>query len=452
METTDEGTSATPCELRAMARLVPNLSGEDQRLALSAIDQGQRDGAVRIARIALFMCALTVPFTVYLYFTFDPLLAQRLAVVVAVITALEATVAIRLWRGLYHDWMNWASAIIEVSIPTAVLAVDAVTVHPAYALTSAPLMLYGPVVIITCLRLQPRLCLLVGALAGGELFASYLLLRAQLDPATVAANPALSFSNQLQRAVYVAGGGLAAYWVSVVLLRLLGDLVKSVRQEVRVRSILGTQVTPEVAQLLLHSTGRLGEKREITVLFSDIRGFTSFSEKRDPVEVVDFLNQYFAEMCTVVEQHGGIVNKFLGDGLMALWGAPVARGDHASAAARAALAMVERVEAMKAKWNHPGLEIGIGIHTGPAVVGIIGSSQRSEYTAIGDAVNLASRIEGLNKQFGTRVLASEETKRLLQDGIEARRVGEAAVKGREQPVVAWELQPKGPATTAVVGA
>ena len=180
-------------------------------------------------------------------------------------------------------------------------------------------------------------------------------------------------------------------------------------------------------------------KREISVLFSDIRGFTTLSETREPEEVVALLNRYFDRQVEAIFSEAGTLDKFIGDAIMAFWGAPVDRPDHAHAAVLAAMAMVEQLDQFKRELGGSlaQFDIGIGIHTGPAVVGFLGSKRRLDYTAIGDTVNLASRIEGETKGRA-RVLVSEATRNAC-DAYEGCRLifidrGEVTVKGRHQPV------------------
>lgn len=196
-------------------------------------------------------------------------------------------------------------------------------------------------------------------------------------------------------------------------------------------------VNPEVVQQLL-ATGALkrgGEAREVSVLFSDIRGFTTLSEKRTPQEVVTLLNRYFTLQVEVVFRHGGSLDKFIGDCIMAFWGAPLDDPRHAQNAVLAALEMAEVLQQFKKELGEEDadFDVGIGIHSGPAVVGLIGSEQRREYTAIGDTVNLASRIEGLTKGVA-RILVSEETMKLCGDAFRYTPYGSFEVKGRGQQV------------------
>lgn len=196
-------------------------------------------------------------------------------------------------------------------------------------------------------------------------------------------------------------------------------------------------VNPHVVHELVAHGGlsRGGESRQITILFSDIRGFTTLSEKHTPQEIVALLNRYFTLQVEVVFRHGGSLDKFIGDCIMAFWGAPLDDPQHAQHAVAAALEMAEVLQRFKQELGEQdaGFDVGIGIHSGPAVVGLIGSEQRREYTAIGDTVNLASRIEGLTKGV-SRILVSRETMELCGDVFDFESFGSYKVKGREQEV------------------
>ncbi len=201
---------------------------------------------------------------------------------------------------------------------------------------------------------------------------------------------------------------------------------------------------PRVVQQLTNQTtladAEVGRSQEITVLFSDIRGFTTLSETRSPEEIVTLLNQYFDQQVEVIFEHHGTLDKFIGDAIMAFWGAPIATADHAQQAVLAALAMSENLEKFRLSLGYP-FEIGIGIHTGKAVVGLIGSSRRLDYTAIGDAVNLASRIEGETKGV-SRILVSESTRNACGDMFDFIDHNEFTVKGRAQSVRLFEPRRK----------
>jgi adenylate cyclase len=220
------------------------------------------------------------------------------------------------------------------------------------------------------------------------------------------------------------------------------------REKRRVRELFGRYVPPEYARQLADDYQALklgGERVPLTVLFSDIRGFTGISERLPPEAVVSILNEYLERMAEVVFRHGGTLDKFIGDAVMAFWGAPLPAADHARRAVEAALDMEAELAALNRRWAEAGdgveLEIGIGINTGEAIVGNIGSLTRKlDYTAIGDTVNLASRLEGLNRDFGTRILVSEATLALLGGGYRVRPLGAARVKGKEESVAVYEVE------------
>ncbi len=210
------------------------------------------------------------------------------------------------------------------------------------------------------------------------------------------------------------------------------------KQRRLVTNIFGKYVSSEVAaEILKHGTEDLalkGEKREITILFSDIRGFTSISEKFSPEELVQFLNTFLSAMTDAILEKRGIVDKYIGDAIMAFWGAPLKEERHAELACEAALGMKNKLQDIR-----PDLEIGIGINTGDAIVGNMGSAQRLNYTAIGDAVNTASRIEGLNKEYGTLVIIGESTYQQVKNIFVCRKLDFIRMKGKEKPLNIYEL-------------
>ncbi len=205
-------------------------------------------------------------------------------------------------------------------------------------------------------------------------------------------------------------------------------------------------VNPHVVQQLMERGGLqgAGQTREVTLLFSDIRGFTTLAESRTPQEVVEVLNRYFTLQVDVIFRHGGSLDKFIGDAIMAFWGAPLDDPEHAKNAVACALDMADTLFAFKAEIGELGkdFDVGIGIHSGPAVVGLIGSERRREYTSIGDTVNLASRIEGLTKEAGRRILASRETMERCAGAFDFVSCGTFHAKGRAQAVELFEPRRK----------
>jgi adenylate cyclase len=256
-------------------------------------------------------------------------------------------------------------------------------------------------------------------------------------------------------AVAASYGALSAGWIVPTVTPLafawVTYLARTVREYLRQRAekqkavrAFGRFVDPRVVQTLVGHVGdpreTKGQSRVVTLLFSDIRGFTTLSESRRPEEVVEILNRYFSRQVDVIFRHGGTVDKFIGDAIMAFWGAPVDDARHAQNAVKAALEMGRVVDEFRA--TLPGelareFDIGIGVHTGPAVVGFIGSENKLDYTAIGDSVNLASRIEGATKGVA-RILVSGATRSACGGEFMFTDRGTFKAKGKSEEVRLYE--------------
>jgi adenylate cyclase len=230
---------------------------------------------------------------------------------------------------------------------------------------------------------------------------------------------------------------------NVLLVSLYRALIEE-KEKRKVRAEFGHFLSPEVIRRLLVDPKLVDPKKTtITVMFSDIRGFTTISEKLDAQELALFLNQYLSDMTRIVFKNNGTLDKYIGDAVMAFWGAPYEEPGHATKACNAALGMITRVRELQKQWEaegKPKLEIGIGLNTGVASVGRMGSSLRYGYTALGDAVNLSSRLEGLNKDYGTHIVVSETTYEEAKDeGFIFRELDLMRVKGKLQPVTIYQL-------------
>jgi len=212
-----------------------------------------------------------------------------------------------------------------------------------------------------------------------------------------------------------------------------------------ITSIFGKYVSPVVIDNLIKNPKMInlgGEKRNITIFFSDIRGFTSISEKLKPEALVHLLNEYLTDMTSIIIRDDGLVDKYMGDAIMAFWGAPLQQPDHAEKACSSSLEMIEKLNELQKKWKNEGIpsfNIGIGINSGDAIVGNMGSSSRFDYTAMGDNVNLASRAEGLNKIYGTSIIITENTQKVVKDKFETRKLDAVRVKGKKKPILIYEL-------------
>jgi adenylate cyclase len=252
--------------------------------------------------------------------------------------------------------------------------------------------------------------------------------------------------------IFVMGGFL----VLGVMLAMTNAAVKQMFFGLRQRDNLTRFLPRQVAErvITVGPSALAPVEREVTVLFSDIRGFTAMSEGLSPRDVLAMLDDYFGRMSQIVKGHDGVVGKFLGDGLLAFWGVPDRLEDHAQRAVRAARDMRRALRELN-QWREqqqlPPIRIGIGIHTGPVAAGMLGGALQSEYTVIGDAVNVASRIEGLTKEHGVDVLVSETTWMQLAEPRRGDKLASAEIRGRKEPVVVYTID-QSAATIEVVGA
>jgi adenylate cyclase len=243
------------------------------------------------------------------------------------------------------------------------------------------------------------------------------------------------------------GAGLALWMLYVA--GVGASFVRAERARRFYRRTFERYVAKDIVAELLRNPGLApklgGERREVSVLFSDIRSFTTISEERTPEQVVEFLNAYLTAMAEVIHARQGSIDKYIGDAILALWGnvKPLPPEEAARQAVRAALAMKARVDELQPRWQaqgFPHIAIGIGVNTGDAVVGNIGSPERLEFGVIGDSINVASRLEGLTKDYGGAILVSGRTRELLGEGFECRFLASVKVKGRAQPVDIYAVE------------
>ena len=294
------------------------------------------------------------------------------------------------------------------------------------------------VIILSTLRLDFALSAWTGFVAA----AGYMALAVHLLPLSLdASDPTLVLNYHLSRALVLLVGGIVAGLVAVRLRRQFEASLAARAARDRVANLFGQHVSPAVVDKLL-AAGRdpPSETRAVTVMFVDIRGFTALAQARPAQATVDLLNEFFAAMVAIVDRNGGIVNKFLGDGFLAIFGAPIADAAAAAHAVAAARAMIEAVAARNQTGAVPPLRIGIGLHAGDAVTGTVGSPQRKEYTVIGDTVNRAARLEQLTKETGAQILASDELRRAAGAGFGAAEdLGALPVRGYAEPIRVWRL-------------
>jgi adenylate cyclase len=330
---------------------------------------------------------------------------------------------------------RYLGALIETSMPTIALALHMENMGPVQALGFVVPLAYFIFIILSTLRLDFWLSTFTGFVAATELFCMAMF----YHPAVNSDPPPEIFYNAA-RSLIVLICGLLAGAVGVQLRRQFEASITAATARDRITNLFGQHVSPQVVERLMAEGAATGSDiRRVAVMFVDFRSFTAGARTRPPQEVVDRLDGAFAVLVDILDRHGGIVNKFLGDGFLALFGAPLKAEDAAHRAVAAAREMLDANARVNEATSGP-LRIGIGIHIGEVVAGNIGSPRRKEYTVIGDTVNFAARLEALNKEFNSQFLISADMRDALgEDGKDAVSLGEVPVRGYDRPMAVWQL-------------
>ena len=244
------------------------------------------------------------------------------------------------------------------------------------------------------------------------------------------------------------------YWVDIIYTEITITLTFAIsasiyfilegKEKIQIKKAMSNYIAPQIMNEVLSDPSKLklgGSRKELSILFSDIKGFTTISENNSPEKVVSMLNEYFDLMVHIIIQNQGTFDKFIGDAVMAFWNAPLSIEDHAFLAVKSAWEMQRAVDILSIKWrlNQEDFSIRIGINTAEVIVGNVGSDKIKDYTIIGDGVNIASRLEGLNKEYGTRIIISEYTYLKIKDRIEVRYLGESKLKGKDNLIKVYEV-------------
>ena len=400
-------------------------------------------------------------------------LAALLALILALIL-LAATFAPGLVRSIYHDrlpvrkslaafppfiayellaaalltfllhhgrnfWVvgRYANALIETSFPTLLLYLLAGFFSAPVIFGAWPALLYFLFIILSTLRLDFALSAFTGAVAAVELYA---LAAVTLHPVWRTDDPNFNIAYHLTRSAVLLGAGVLAGAVGVTIKSHFARALAAASARDRVTNLFGQHVSPRVLERLLAiGAAELSEMRRVCVMFVDIRGFTQAARSRTPAEVVARLDAVFEILVDIVDRHNGVVNKFLGDGLLAIFGAPIEDPLEAANAVAAAREILSAIGASNVGNAWP-IRLGIGVHIGQAVAGTVGSARRKEYTVVGDTVNLASRLETLNKEVGSELLVSDAVREAAGDAIgDAVLLGPVSVRGYTEPVMVWRL-------------
>ncbi|MGZ5866508.1 MAG: adenylate/guanylate cyclase domain-containing protein [Xanthobacteraceae bacterium] len=332
---------------------------------------------------------------------------------------------------------RYLGALLEASLPTAVMALHIDKMGLVHAVAFIAPLFYFVFIILSTLRLDFWLSTFTGLVSGMEYF-----LVVTFYTGAIAAPGGIEFSPgfQLAHSVVMLIGGILAGAVGAQLRRQFVASITAGTARDRVTNLFGQHVSPQVVErLLAGKSGTESNTGNVAVMFVDIRGFTAAARQRQPADVVKRLDDAFAILVDIVDRNHGIVNKFLGDGFLALFGAPIHDPSAAMHAVTASREMLDAI-ARDNDGHHWPLRIGIGIHYGIVVAGNVGSPRRKEYTVIGDTVNCAARIEALNKDFGSQIIVSDAIYQAIgPESAAADSLGDVVIRGYEQPMPLWRL-------------
>lgn len=330
---------------------------------------------------------------------------------------------------------RYIGALIETTMPTLALGLQIESMGPVQALGFVMPLAYFIFIILSTLRLDFWLSAFTGFVAAAQLFVMAIHYHPAVNP-----DPEPELYYHLSRSVIVLICGVLAGAVGVQLRRQFAASLRAATARDRITNLFGQHVSPQVVErLMTEGADAASDIRRVAVMFVDFRSFTAGARTRSPQEVVDRLDGAFAVLVEILDRHGGIVNKFLGDGFLALFGVPFEAPEAAHHAVAAAREMLLAMDTINRGANWP-LRIGIGIHFGEVVAGNIGSPRRKEYTVIGDTVNFAARLESLNKEFNSQLLISAAVRDALgAEGNDAVSLGDVAIRGYDRPMAVWQL-------------
>ncbi|MAF09639.1 adenylate cyclase [Candidatus Poribacteria bacterium] len=344
-----------------------------------------------------------------------------------------------------HPAVLYVNALVEVTMPTVALLIDATLLHPIYSLFAPATFIYFIFITLSALRLDPKLSIFTGLVATAE----YLIVALFHMDQAVLYSPDTYFHvsasglvwNHLVKAAFLLAGGAATGYLTIQIKMAVCASLEAIEEQTRILGKFGEHVSPAVAEALLEQGAEhRGEARDVCVLFWDIRGFSTFSDGKSPQYIMDYLNAVFGMMDDLIPTRGGFINKYLGDGFMAVFGAPLANPEARHRAVEAGYELLRAVERVNETGEYPATRIGIGLHAGEVVTGNIGTPQRREYTVIGEVVNIAARVEALNTEFGSQFLISSAVYEDVRDDVpDAKDLGSATVKGSETPIEIYQL-------------
>lgn len=416
-----------------------------------------RSARLRALLLAAVLCGLSIPLLLFqthapfLMAGADPDFVRRFdKIALPVLAGIAALIAAEgiIWRYLGKllragrrpgKMLPFAQTALEVLLPTGLLFGALHAMGPMDAFGGAIPWVFFPMILLSSLHLDFALSAFAGLLAAAGFIAAGELALAQAGAAVDVFS--IRYPYYIKGAI-LAGTGMLAGLIALGLKRQLLAAIKNAAERDRAVSIFGQHVSPQVASRLLHQPiADAGESRHVCVLFLDIRDFSVFAAAHSAPDVMGYLNTLFGPLIDCVNAHAGVVNKFLGDGFMAVFGAPTEDVNPSLSAARCAFSLLEATDRLVARGSIPPTRLGIGLHAGESVTGNVGAEARKEYTVIGDTVNLAARIEQATKTCSAQLLVSEDVWNGLPAGeFRGEDLGPVELKGQPRPVRLYRLR------------
>ena len=357
-------------------------------------------------------------------------------------------------NGLIRDVLRYFIIFPFVSLPTIIYIISFFTLPAGTAtyITGPPSYLYLFVIVMTGFLFDSRISVLAGAFVAIQYLAIYFASASELakvsHPDPLMQQDIAGFPMYFLKASVMLFTGIVVGTLSKTAKRLIGKAIIEEEAKKNLDRLFGQYVSSEIKnKIILEKKDVIGERKTIAILFSDIRSFSTISETMEPEEIVRRLNRYFDRMVKAINRHGGVIDKFIGDAIMANFGGVLPLENPCDSAVRAAIEMRGELGALNGEWKTEGIdpfENGIGIHYGDALQGTVGSTDRKEFTVIGDSVNTASRLESLTKELHTPILISQSVYEQLSESMrtEWTNLGESSVKGKQQRVCVYGRQEK----------
>ncbi len=402
----------------------------------------------REARAEKFACLLwivviLITYTFFMLETdFQNSLRRDISLLVAISVPSFTAIYFYIHTNRYHPLVAYINTLLQLSVVSGAIYLDTQAYGAQYALSSMPPIAYGLVIIVTSFRLRPFMGIFAGALAATQFLAIYIWVSrsaADMSPELLTQVPSLDWEVTFMKVVVLMGLGAAGSYSARSLRNELYNFIATARQEMRLHQSLGRYVSSQVADALRDDNQGLltTEKRNVAVMFGDIRNFTKFANSHSAEEVANLVNSFFDNADEAINQQQGVLNKFLGDGFMAIFGLFDYDEDPKVAATRAGFEILRNTNQSLAS---KGMGVGIAINYGEVIAGEIGSAGRCEYTVLGNTVNVAARLEGLNRKLHSKLLVTKDFYEALPSNfVTAVSKGDHNIRGIPEAIELTEL-------------